>query len=778
VNSLSQHKGRPTIALQINQIEYGYAAKLWPGAADAAARRDVNLLIFPGRNLNAPHNFEYQYNAIYQFINKHNVDALVMVSTILCNFISEEQFRRYYQSFKGLPVVSIGIELPGIPSLVIDNKNGIRQIVRHLIDVHGHRRIAFVKGPDGNKEAAQRFQAYQEVLDEKGIAFDPKLIGSGDFNWSSTLHALEELFSNKPGKIDAIVFANDEMASTGMRYLKKQGYEIPGDFAVTGFDDVEEAEYEAPPITTVRQPLYEQAKKALEMAVDLIEGRQVPPLIELPTEMVVRTSCGCLPNMINRIMQVSASKEISGSPPGSDRRWPSFEEMLNGIKLHLGLDSQKLDDLLQGIHAVYNGLLELIGGLGEARRPDDNLIRDFLGLLNQVLINEVQSSRDISLWQIIFHTMLGKIRDLRPELKAGRAPELLLDRTSIVIGEMSRLRQGSLRIEEFWQSVVLRNIIYDISSILDLEELMDSLAEQLPKLEIGSCIVTQYEKEWEHLPNTAWRIPPTHHLLLYFDKTGKKDLQGDRSRPFSSSRLIPQNLLSGTGRLTLVVYPLFFRNIHFGNILYEVSSGSSSVLETLTTQISSIIKSILLFNAQEDTEKKLKKALSELEDYTEILNRISITDDLTGLYNRRGFLKLAKQSLSLAKRMGKPGLIFYADLDGLKNINDLHGHEEGDWAIRQTAEILKKTFRKMDIIARMGGDEFIVLAVDATSDLLQTFERRIEEQLDACNAAGRKPYSLSISIGGLPFRAEAGTTIEELVKKADLRLYRRKKHKK
>jgi len=94
------------------------------------------------------------------------------------------------------------------------------------------------------------------------------------------------------------------------------------------------------------------------------------------------------------------------------------------------------------------------------------------------------------------------------------------------------------------------------------------------------------------------------------------------------------------------------------------------------------------------------------------LNNLSQTDELTGLYNRRGFISLTRSSLELAQRMGKSGLLFFIDMDGLKVINDSYGHEEGDIAIKEIANILRSAFRKSDIVARLGGDEFTVFTTD------------------------------------------------------------------
>ncbi|HEY7546623.1 MAG TPA: diguanylate cyclase, partial [Blastocatellia bacterium] len=122
------------------------------------------------------------------------------------------------------------------------------------------------------------------------------------------------------------------------------------------------------------------------------------------------------------------------------------------------------------------------------------------------------------------------------------------------------------------------------------------------------------------------------------------------------------------------------------------------------------------------------------------IRNLSLKDELTGLYNRRGFLALAEQQLKLAQRSARDLLLLFADVDGLKYINDTFGHREGDYAIKNSAEILRKTFRRSDIIARIGGDEFTVLAVDASLEDGQRMIAALEQNIEIHNEQSEDPY--------------------------------------
>jgi len=157
------------------------------------------------------------------------------------------------------------------------------------------------------------------------------------------------------------------------------------------------------------------------------------------------------------------------------------------------------------------------------------------------------------------------------------------------------------------------------------------------------------------------------------------------------------------------------------------------------------------------------------------LRSLSLIDDLTGLYNRRGFLTLAEQHLKLAHRTKRGLLLVFADLDGLKQINDTFGHQEGDLALIKTAEILKETFRASDIIARLGGDEFTVLAIDASDDSAEIIITRLQEKLKDYDAQKNHHYELSLSVGIARFDPKDTFSLEELMAKADGALYEHKR---
>jgi diguanylate cyclase (GGDEF)-like protein len=156
------------------------------------------------------------------------------------------------------------------------------------------------------------------------------------------------------------------------------------------------------------------------------------------------------------------------------------------------------------------------------------------------------------------------------------------------------------------------------------------------------------------------------------------------------------------------------------------------------------------------------------------LRSLSLIDDLTGLYNRRGFADLGEQYLKLARRSGRGVTMVYVDLDRFKTINDSLGHHVGDRALLKIADILRATFRRSDIIARLGGDEFGVLALEAADESSETLVERLREQVDDFNSSSPEPYQLSVSIGMAHHDDDPRVRLEDMVAEADAAMYREK----
>ncbi len=191
------------------------------------------MVCFPGKPLCSPHGFEAQSNIIYDLVGPENVDGLVIWSGALCHRVDLPVITDFCRRYLPLPMVTVGHPLvEGIPGVVVDNYQGMHDVVTHLVEFHHLAHIAFIRGPQPQPEAEQRYQAYLDVLAEHGIPFDPALVVQGDFKESGGTAAIQMLVDERQARFDALVAASDNMAIGAMKALQRRGIRVPGDVAV------------------------------------------------------------------------------------------------------------------------------------------------------------------------------------------------------------------------------------------------------------------------------------------------------------------------------------------------------------------------------------------------------------------------------------------------------------------------------------------------------------------------------------------------------------------
>jgi diguanylate cyclase (GGDEF)-like protein/PAS domain S-box-containing protein len=231
-----------------------------------------------------------------------------------------------------------------------------------------------------------------------------------------------------------------------------------------------------------------------------------------------------------------------------------------------------------------------------------------------------------------------------------------------------------------------------------------------------------------------------------------------------------------------LLVPERFREAHREGMKRVASGGQSRIIGT-TVELTGVRKDGREFPLELSLSRwsvrgavfftGIIRDITERKRTEDLLRSMSITDELTGLYNRRGFLAHAGPHLELARRASKAVIVLFADIDDMKRINDTSGHREGDRALTAVATVLKQTFRQSDIIARLGGDEFAVLAVETAADGTRRLLARLHENLDAFNAANG--LALSVSVGVERQRSARGASVEALLARADRAMYDRKR---
>ena len=215
------------------------------------------------------------------------------------------------------------------------------------------------------------------------------------------------------------------------------------------------------------------------------------------------------------------------------------------------------------------------------------------------------------------------------------------------------------------------------------------------------------------------------------------------------------------------------------------SLGTLCVIDRKPRQLTERqISALQALARQVSLQLELRRTSALLAQANEELKNLSLTDDLTGLFNRRGFMFHAEQQLKVTRSQqsrphatAKGLLLIYADMDKLKQINDRFGHQEGSSAIKVIGQILKQTFRESDIIARLGGDEFTVLAINVDEKGDELIAARLSDNISEYNKQNSYPYELGLSVGIIKINPSDLTLIDELIKRADEAMYRNKRAK-
>jgi DNA-binding LacI/PurR family transcriptional regulator len=231
---------------------------------------------------------------IYQLVDSCNIQGIISLSNILGQYITKEELEYFYSQFDDIPIISAGIPLSHTPSVIIDNATGFIDLFVHLIEDHHYEHIAFIQGILSSYDGMQRFNIYKQMIKKYGINNDPALIVPGNFIQRSGRVGVSILLDHRNVAIDAIVASNDYMALGALEECQSRNINVPGEMVVTGFNNIIECHCVKPGLTTVHQPAYKMGKTAFHKLIDYMKGKEGEPVTIIPSQLVIRESCGCL----------------------------------------------------------------------------------------------------------------------------------------------------------------------------------------------------------------------------------------------------------------------------------------------------------------------------------------------------------------------------------------------------------------------------------------------------------------------------------------------------
>jgi phosphoserine phosphatase RsbU/P len=535
----------PSIAVLLDWIGDQYHAAVLRGMVETAEHAGVNLRCFVGGQLPTNPSSPGRHR-VYDLCNARNVDALVVLGNTLAHAVGNAGLARHCEGYRPLPLATIGVRLPGLPGVTVDNEVGMRGVLDHVIREHGARRIAFVRGPLANPEAELRTNAYRAALAEHGLPFDERLVVPGDFMSESGADAVRSL-ADAPGSrletLDAIAASNDAMAMGVLAGLEARQIAVPERIRVIGFDDVEDARLTQPPLTTVRQPLERLGQEALRMALEWMHHGAAPADRELATEPVIRRSCGC-----------TRPSGRAGPSLGPERSL-GFEAALLMKREHIILE---LTRVARGTFAAAgtdwaDRLLNAL--VSDLRSPEPGgFVSSFDALLERLLARNV----DLNLCDEVLGALRGKVV---PLLRSDRArSERAEDLFHICRLATSQAIQRGLMRERLYLgrwSLALNATCTALASSADHAELERRTLDRLPKLGVRKFMVVVYD---------ATADAGTARVLCGYDASGTRLVAGQN---FDRSLLLPSGLSTLEGG-SFVVLPLICRDRNMGHVLLDL----------------------------------------------------------------------------------------------------------------------------------------------------------------------------------------------------------------
>lgn len=772
---------RLNIGLMISHLEDDFANAVCRGAIIGAKEIDANLFIFPGRYIEAVYadkkrtEYEYQYNTLFSYAFPDDIDVILVLAGTICNAISYERKKEFLKNLGDIPIVTIACEIDGYSSVSFDNKSGIHECIGHLVSDHKCTKIGFVSGPETNPDANERLEVYKQVLEENGIPYDENRVVYGNFSPYS--HAeVNELLDRCPD-LEAIVFANDAMVAGAYDVFRKRGIEPGRDILVTGFDDSPIASALVPPLTTVGADAAELGYDAVIECQEICISKAVTNKL-VPSAMVKRRSCGC--------RDAGADSSTEDVFVFNHCWCRTDEQTITAITKYL-FDDYKSSEIMAWIKSSF---VEYLENVFKVLRSDDNgnislpleaidiITGGFEDLLSFEVMKYVDHDKICRVVNYLgrrFSVGLGNDNDRAKR----RLSEVFSRMYQIIMRAAVNYSENRIADIEFltWQSNSITKDMLLFDSYDDAG--YGTVSDKIMRLNIGSSYIYVFNETITHRSDQKW-MPPSKVLLKSYHNGETAEVIPEEEQELSIRHLFDHQYIPNDRRVTMVLSAIFLNADHYGLFLCEVDYEYFYYINVLSSQLCAAMKILRLIQDKETIRLELENTLMQIKERNLQLDTISKLDELTGVYNRRGFFAQASSTICSPANSGKEALIIFADLDSLKVINDSFSHEDGDFAIRNAAKILSDSFRSSDIIGRIGGDEFSVMAMvehGSRDEVISIVRSRITASTESFNKTHDKPYIVRMSVGVYPFVCGEDVELSKILAQADNVLYDEKKKK-
>ncbi|MDQ8020895.1 MAG: methyl-accepting chemotaxis protein [Moraxellaceae bacterium] len=574
---------------------------LFEGVLSAAEKENQHLVVFRGGQLGKDPG-----SAIYDLVNERYHGVVTWASSDGSPYINN-----YYKRYGSVPVVTLTLQIPPYPVVSTDSYAGVRAVVEHLIQHHGKRRIAFIRGPESHASAKERYQAYLDALKENGIAVDDNLISPfGTWDKSKGTEMVQLFLDQRkltPGSdFDAIACVSDNIAVGAIEELQKRGIRVPDDLAVTGCNDTFEARALTPPVTTVSLPGDDQIAKAIEVVNAAAAGRAPAPVTKLPAKIVMGQSCGCLSHKMEAAAAGGKGGLLGFSGLFSrDRTARAMVDSITGslnaaqLKEEVLLDcAGKLIDAFHKESGWGSNHGAFMAALGDAVK---RFAADKLPV--ELLQNYVSALRR--------HVLPG----LRRRSRIIKAEDLWAQGRVMISEAAGRLRDAA-NLKAVARERAISALGAKLVTTYETEAIRKILQDDLPKLGIPAMYLALYENEpgWDRKS-----VPSQLRVLTSFNT--KNSIRFDTGRGLIPTRdFIPELLASASERQSMMALPLHFNDIQIGLVVFGVGPRDGSIYEAIKVQLSSALYGALLRQTLKGTLDTMESKVTEVSGNSEKIN--------------------------------------------------------------------------------------------------------------------------------------------------------------